>query len=416
MSEPLSMSPKYWLRRSAMWGGLIILSVFLLVRCGPHFGSANKSHSEHDRPIAVVAAAATRGDLPVFIDALGTATPSNSVLVRSRVDGQLMRIHFNEGQTVKAGDLLAEIDPRPFQVQLQQAEGQLARDAALLRNAHTDLDRYQALWQQDSISRQELDTQHSLVGQYEGAVLTDKANIADAKLQLAYADVRAPIAGRVGLRQVDAGNMVHASDSTGLVLITQEQPIAVVFTIPEAQLGPVLKQFGQSHKPVPVESWDRLRGEKIADGKLLSIDNQIDTSTGTVKLKAEFANTNGVLFPNQFVNVRMHVDTIRSATMIPANAVQRGSQGVFVYTVNADKTVKLQLIELGLSSGDSVIVTKGLQPGMQVVVDGVDNLRDGANIELIDRRADNAAAPITKSMPAADNADAKAAPKPAKAT
>jgi multidrug efflux system membrane fusion protein len=377
-----STAARRWLRRSLIWGLLAIAAVFVLVRYIQRDVGPEKRRGEFGRPIAVLAVAATRGDLPIYLDALGTVTPTASVLVRSRVDGELMHVRFREGQLVKAGDLLAEIDPRAFRVQLQQAKGQLARDEALLRNARSDLERYETLWQQDSIAKQELDTQQALVRQYEGTLESDRGAIADAQLQLDYAQIRAPISGRVGLRQVDSGNIVHASDATGLVLITQEQPITVVFTIPEVQLGAVRKPLlaGQT---LTAEAWDRQRSARLAAGKLLTVDNQIDTTTGTVKLKAEFENKDGALFPNQFVNVRMHVDTIRDAVLIPANAVQRGSQGTFVYTVNADSTVKLQLIEVGQLSGEQIVVTQGLAPDARVVVDGVDKLRDGGKIEVI---------------------------------
>lgn len=376
---------KHWLRRSVFWGVVVIGIVVLLVRCS-HQRSGNASDSrrgDSGRPVAVVAATATQGDLPIYQDALGTVIPSNNVLVRSRVDGQLMHLRFTEGQPVKAGDVLAEIDPRSFQVQLQQAQGQLTRDDALLSNARIDLGRNQTLWQQDSIAKQEVDTQQALVHQYEGAVQTDRAAVANAQLQLSYATIKAPISGRVGLRQVDPGNMVYASDANGLVLITQVQPINALFTIPEAQLGAVLAQL-QQNKTLTVQAWDRQRSKVLATGKLLTADNQIDTTTGTVKLKAQFENSDGLLFPNQFINIRMHVDTVKGAILIPANAVQRGSQGVFVYAVAADKTVKLQLVTLGETTGEQVVVTSGLTAGTQVVVDGVDKLREGAAVELIE--------------------------------
>lgn len=379
-------------RRRLLWGGAALVVIFVLTRCVGDSAPADQRHGSAERAIPVVAARAVRGDLPVIIDALGTVAAANNVLVRSRVDGQLMRLHFTEGQIVKAGDLLAEIDPRAFAVQLQQAQGQLARDEALLKNARADLNRYEGLWQQDSISRQELDTQRALVAQYEGAVLTDRGDIASAQLQLSYAQIRAPISGRAGLRQVDPGNMVHASDSSGIVRITQEQPISVLFTIPEVQLQSVRKQLENSSRNLAVVALDRQRSEPIATGKLLTLDNQIDTTTGTIRLKAEFENKKGELFPNQFVNVQLHVDTLKDVVLIPANAVQRGSQGIYVYVVNTDKksgesTVKLQLVQLGLSSGERVIVSEGLTADAAVVIDGVDRLRDGAKVELIDRAA-----------------------------
>jgi multidrug efflux system membrane fusion protein len=333
----------------------------------------------------VRAATASRGELPIYIDALGTVTAANSAVVRARVDGELLRVNFTEGQRVQAGALLAEIDPQPYAVQLQQAEGQLARDEALLKNARVDLERYETLWQQDSISRQELDTQRSLVAQYEGAVAADRGEVANAKLQLSWTKIRAPFAGRVGLREIDPGNLVRASDSAGLVAITQEQPIAVVFTIPETQLAAVRAQLAQPGAKLAVDALDRQRSTKIASGQLLAVDNLIDVATGTVRLKAMFDNTDGALYPNQFVNARLQVTTLKDAVLIPANAVQRGAQGTFVYAVNADKTVKLTPVTLGVASGDQVVVEKGVAAGTPVVIDGVDRLRDGATVELIER-------------------------------
>jgi multidrug efflux system membrane fusion protein len=376
--------PGQWLRRSAIIGALAIVAALLLSRCGGA-DVARQRHGDGARAVPVRAATASRGELPIYIDALGTVTAANSAVVRARVDGELLRVNFTEGQRVQAGALLAEIDPQPYAVQLQQAEGQLARDEALLKNARVDLERYETLWQQDSISRQELDTQRSLVAQYEGAVAADCGEVANAKLQLSWTKIRAPFAGRVGLREIDPGNLVRASDSEGLVAITQEQPIAVVFTIPETQLAAVRAQLAQPGTKLAVEALDRQRSTKIAGGQLLAVDNLIDVATGTVRLKAMFDNTDGALYPNQFVNARLHVTTLKDAVLIPANAVQRGAQGTFVYAVNADKTVKLTPVTLGVASGDQVVVEKGITAGTPVVIDGVDRLRDGATVELIER-------------------------------
>lgn len=375
--------PGQWLRRSAIIGVLAVAAALLLSRCG----GAGESARQRDgaRAVPVRAATASRGELPIYIDALGTVTAANSAVVRARVDGELLRVNFTEGQRVQAGALLAEIDPQPYAVQLQQAEGQLARDEALLKNARVDLERYETLWQQDSISRQELDTQRSLVAQYEGAVAADRGEVANAKLQLSWTKIRAPFAGRVGLREIDPGNLVRASDSAGLVAITQEQPIAVVFTIPETQLAAVRAQLAQPGAKLAVDALDRQRSTKIASGQLLAVDNLIDVATGTVRLKAMFDNTDGALYPNQFVNARLQVTTLKDAVLIPANAVQRGAQGTFVYAVNADKTVKLTPVTLGVASGDQVVVEKGVAAGTPVVIDGVDRLRDGATVELIER-------------------------------
>ena len=372
----------------------IVITIILLVAVAAFiikFNSAQPEKEDYKKSgkftesdVAVEAVAATQGDFPVYLTGLGTVTALRTVTVRSRVDGELIRVAFKEGQTVKAGELLAEIDPRAFQVQLMQAEGQLLRDEALLKNAEIDLVRYKTLLEQDSIAAQQTVTQESLVKQHKGTVAIDRGLVANAKLQMSYARITAPITGRLGLRLVDQGNIVKASDANGLVVITQTQPIAVVFTLPEDELQAVMKQF-RSGEGLAIEAYDRSGKNKLAQGQLLAVDNQIDTTTGTVKLKAQFGNEDGALFSNQFVNIKMNMDTLQSVTIIPTAAIQRGTMGVFVYVVKEDQTVSVRPLTLGPTEGEKVAVLKGLQPNEQVVVDGADKLRENMKVKLITR-------------------------------
>jgi multidrug efflux system membrane fusion protein len=333
------------------------------------------------RAVPVVAAPARSRDMGVYITGLGSVTPLNTVTIHTRVDGQLLSVRFEEGQLVKSGDLLAEIDPRPFEAQLTQYLGQLARDQALLDNAHLDLERYQTLSAQDAIPKQQLDTQQSLVRQYEGAVKNDQGLIESIRVQLVYCRITSPIGGRVGLRQVDPGNIVHAADTGGIVVITQLQPIAVVFTIPEDAIPAVLDKL-QHGARMRVDAYDREQRRQLATGSLLTIDNQVDPTTGTVKLKATFPNTDGRLFSSQFVNARLLLDVKRNATVVPAAAVQRGARGAFVYVVKPDRSVAVRPVTVGVADGDDVAIDAGLTVGEPVVVDGADRLRDGAAVTV----------------------------------
>src|ERR1700676_749668 len=330
--------------------------------------------------VPVVVATATKGDLPVFLNGLGNVTPLNTVTVRSRVDGQIVKINFVEGQNVTAGQALVEIDPRPYQVQLEQAEGQLAKDQAQLRDVQVDYERFKLLFQEGVIPKQQLDTQQAQVGTFEGAIKADNATIDNAKLQIMYSHITAPIGGRVGLRLVDMGNMVHATDTNGLLVITQLQPIATLFSLPQDQLPQVMGRMKKG-APIVVEAYDRDNTTKLATGKLLTIDNQIDTTTGTYKLKAVFDNTKNELFPNQFVNVHLLVDTKKNVVLVPTTAILRGPQGTYVFAVGADSKVKIHIVTLAETNGNITGISNGLAAGDTVVTDGQDKLQDGTKVD-----------------------------------
>jgi membrane fusion protein, multidrug efflux system len=357
----------------------------------PSAGAAGGRNGMANRVQPVSAAEVRRADVPIWVSAVGTAVPRDLGTVRTRVDGELMKLHFREGETVKQGQLLAEIDARPFQVQLAQAAGQLARDAATLENAKADLARYRDLWAKDSIAKQQLDTQEALVRQSQGTVESDRAQVDNAKLQLEFSRVTAPVGGRIGLRQVDPGNQVHASDTNGIAIIAQLQPMTVVFAVPESYL-PAINQRAASGGDIAVEAWDREQRNRLASGRLLTTDNLIDTATGTIKMKAEFANKDNVLFPNQFVNTRLLLGVSKDALVVPGAAVLQGVNGAYVYVVDQAGTVTSIAVTPGPVDGGRVAVEGKLTAGNRVVTDGADKLRDGAKVEVIDQAARTPAA------------------------
>ena len=330
---------------------------------------------------AVITTAVRKMDMPVYLRGLGTASAYNTVTVKTRVDGQVVRIAFREGQFVQKGDLLAEIDKRPFEVQLEQAKGQLARDTALLQSAKVEQQRNQLLMEKGLIARQQYDLQLASVGQYEGAIQADQAQIDNANLQITYSRIVAPITGQIGLRLIDEGNIVRAADPNGLIVITQLQPISVLFSIPEDSLGDVLKKLRAGSR-LKVEAWDHDDTKKIAEGFLLTADNQIDPTTGTSKLKAIFDNANNALYPNQFVNVRLLIDVLGGALVVPGTTVQRGSQGTFVYVVNQEQVAQLKMVTIKNTEGNDVAIGSGLEAGEMVILEGMDKVQDGVRVDV----------------------------------
>jgi membrane fusion protein, multidrug efflux system len=370
-------------RRPRLWS---VWPIALGVICASFSGCSNtetkqqKAQAAGPRPVSVAVANVQQQDMPVYLVGLGSVTAFYTANIKSRVDGQIMRVNVREGQMVKQGDPLIVIDPRPFQVQLEQMQAQLFKDQATLRDAKLNLDRYTTLIPSGSIAQQQVDTQKSLVDQLDGQVRTDQAQINNAKLQLVYCNITAPFTGRVGLRQVDPGNIVHASDTTPMLILTQLQPIAVIFTLPEDQLPTVSQHMKNS--TLLVEAYSRDDQTKLATGKLQTIDNQIDQTTGTAKLKAIFDNNDNQLWPNQFVNANLLLETRKNSTVVPTAAILRGPQGTFVYLVKSDKTVEARTVTVSVAQGNNTAIASGLNPGDTVVTDGQDKLQTGSKIEF----------------------------------
>jgi membrane fusion protein, multidrug efflux system len=383
VSQPAVQPPR---RRVVVISVLVLLVVAGIVwwtRSGsaPQPAAGGAGGGRNAAPMSIVPETVGKGDIGINLNALGTVTSLATVTIRTQISGYLQKIDFKEGDDVKKGDLLAEIDPRPYEATLAQAKGQLARDEAMLKGAQVDLTRYQGLAAQNAVPHQTLDTQVALVAQDQGTVEADRATVKSAEVNLQYTRILSPLDGRVGLRQVDQGNYVTPGDASGLVVITQLQPISVLFTVPEDNLQAIAKRLAAG-AVLPATAYDRSGATKIADGTLQTFDSQIDPTTGTIKLRAQFPNDTKVLYPNQFVNIRLLLDTHKDVTTMTTSGVQRGVPGTFVYLINADSTVSVRPVKLGVTDGDRVEVVSGLAPGDRIVIDGADKLRDGAKINL----------------------------------
>lgn len=387
MSEPLNNNnpAKHFLHRRTLWIGFIIV-ILLLGMGGLYWKKAmsepSEEYSQWDKPVPVRVVPVQRQDLQVEIKAIGTVVPTHTVNVQTQVSGVLKQIYFKEGQTVQKGQLLAQVDPAPFQVALAQAEGTQQQNLAQLRNAETELARYQLLFKQDSIAKQQVEQQLALVNQLKGQIQANRAQVDAAKLQLSYTKIYSPINGRVGFQQKDAGNLIQANDSTGLVSITQVHPIYVQFSVAEHDLTHLRENMKQGHQ-VPVQAWDKAEQKQLAVGQVQALDNQIDANTGTLKIKAMFDNRDDVLFPNQFVNVRLNAHTVQDAISIPSDAVQHGAKGTYVYIVNPQKKAEIRMLTLGLSSNGQIQVLTGLNGTEQVVLEGIDRLAEGKEVKIV---------------------------------
>ena len=361
------------------WVLLLIVIIGAVIAYQMHSRSqAASKDSSAAQPVSVGVTTVQKKDMPYYLTGLGSVTAFNTVTVHSRVDGELMKVNFTEGQFVHAGDVLAEIDPRPFQVALDQAQGQLAKDIASQNDAKVDLNRYQQLWQAGVIPRQQLDSQQATVGQFDGAIQSDKAQIDNQKLQLTYCRITSPIAGRVGLRLVDAGNIVHAADANGMLVITQVQPVAVLFTLPEDNVPQVVSEMKK--RQLSVEAYARDNKAMLATGKLITLDNQIDQTTGTLKFKSQFDNQDMSLWPNQFVNVRLYLSVKKDAIVVSSAAIQKGVQDSFVYVIGSNNDAEVRPVQVDFTEGNVSVIAQGLKEGEQVVVDGADKLQPGAAV------------------------------------